>query len=464
MDQETNRHLEELLTTFDVVDLGDGDTIVGANTLATMCCVLAGVARPESGILTKEGRTQRIGTSLLISGSASVGRIADEVLLELGHRQNNYCQHILKESEWREDLRVKPGMAAPPDDPQPNASENLFSSLHRNHDELFGTAQDGWASVLANAPNEGFRALAATPKFFIPAARPKDLEQRLVGLRRGFPLVHVGLRRVSDLAGFGEGVESLLDGCHSVGVSGETVHGHVLVTDPLKVLEKAAKDPDDEMAWLGRLLWLCDNDVGPELPFDHRSEEDDKTDSIIPRFREALSRGLGRRLGGAEMTPRVIKADFTKAQRRWTRFLHESERSLPGICGAARNLLSSLVFGLFELANGTGRKRLKFHLLAVESFARFLVLRMANARATMLSAAKLAKRQSDIRRIFTKLNSVMIEERTICKNLKIPAADCREYLRWLEESSLAQRFESRWRRVEGAQLTFNGQPLLSIDV
>ena len=169
-------------------------------------------------------------------------------------------------------------------------------------------------------------------------------------------------------------------------------------------------------------------------------------------------------MGNDKMEPQIVRANFTKSQHRWTGFLGEMERSLPGISGAARNLLATLVFGLHELSRCAGRKRLEFKVLAVEAFARFLVRRMANARATIIHAAEVARRKSQISRVFKKLSDMPIDARVVYKNLKIAANDCHGCLRWLEASNLARQLDSRWERVEGAQLTFNAQPLLVLDV
>ena len=91
----------------------------------------------------------------------------------------------------------------------------------------------------------------------------------------------------------------------------------------------------------------------------------------------------------------------------------------------------------------------------VEAFARFLVRRMANARAAVLHAGAIAQRRSQIERVVRKLSSGQVKARTIYRDLSIPAADCNECLLWLEEAAVIRRVDDRWDLVQGAQLSFN---------
>jgi hypothetical protein len=462
MDPETRLRLEKFFTTFNITELGD--PVVGANTLAAMCGVLAGVSRAGSGIRTFQGRHLRIGTSFLVSGSASVGRVVDEVLLEVGLRQNHFARHLQRDLQWTEHLRRTSVNRTIDGCLLESESEITCSELPGLGEHLYGPPLDEWKRVLAKPPMEGNQHGAASPKFFVAATRPKDLGTRLSDLHSGRPLVHVSVSRPSDLVGFGEIVGALLDGSYTIGTCGETVHGQVLITDPLKILDEAARIPDEGMSWVGRLVWLCDNDAGPEAPIDVTSEKIDHTDSLTERFRDALGKGLAKRLGGDGMEPQINKADLGKAQHRWTNFLNEMERCLPGISGAARNLLSTLIFGLIELSGCAGRRPLDLTVGDAEAFARFLVHRMANARATILYAGEVARRQSQIRRVFQKLGELPIEARKVYQHLNLKSDDCHACLKWLEASKLVCQSDSGWMRVEGARLSFSGRPILALEV
>jgi hypothetical protein len=462
MDTDTRLRLEKFFTTFDITEFGD--PVAGVNTMAAICGVLAGVSRAGSGIRTFQDRHLRIGTSFLVSGSASVGRVVDEVLLEVGLRQNHFARHLHRDLQWTEHLKRNFAKRTVDGALLESESDIPCSELPGLGEHLYGPPMDEWKRVLAKPPMEGNQHGTTSPKFFVAATRPKDLEMRLSDLHSGRPLVHLGVSRPSDLAGFGEIVGALLDGCHAVGTCGETLHGQVMITDPLKMLDEAARLPDEGMSWVGRLVWLCDNDAGPEVPMDPSLKKADPTESLTERFREALGKGLAKRLGGDTMEPQIIKADLGKAQYRWTNFLNEMEKCLPGISGAARNLLSTLTFGLIELAGCAGRKPLDLKVNDAEAFARFLVHRMANARATILYAEKVTRRQSQIRRVFQKLGDMPIDARKVYRLLNLKSDDCYECLKWLEATNLAFQSDSGWKRVEGAQLSFNTHPILTLEV
>jgi hypothetical protein len=65
---------------------------------------------------------------------------------------------------------------------------------------------------MEESPAEQVRDLADKPKFLVCAARPKDLEAQLVGLRTGHPLIHVGINRPADFAELADPDTSLVGG------------------------------------------------------------------------------------------------------------------------------------------------------------------------------------------------------------------------------------------------------------
>ena len=81
---------------------------------------------------------------------------------------------------------------------------------------------------------------------------------------------------------------------------------------------------------------------------------------------------------------------------------------------------------------------------------------MANARTMMMHAGELAQRQSQIERVFWKLEQGPTEARSIYRNLNgINAGECHECLRWMEETGISRRIGDQWALVEGARLNFN---------
>ena len=199
------------------------------------------------------------------------------------------------------------------------------------------------------------------------------------------------------------------------------------------------------------LMFLA-KQYGPDVPTD-KGVTEQSMETTTERFRIVLSQVIARRLNIPKKDPMVLAHDTREAAARWTAFLREMEPRLPGISSAARNLLNSLVFGLGQMASI--EKRLKFSMAGVEAFGRFLVRRMANARAAVLHAGAIAQRRSQIERIVRKLSSGQAKARTIYRDLSIPAADCNDGLLWLEEAAVVRRVDDRWDLVQGARLSFN---------
>ena len=106
--------------------------------------------------------------------------------------------------------------------------------------------------------------------------------------------MHAGCTRPKDLSALAESGTALIQGHYSLGNGCETARGHFLISDPLQVLRKVAKDPDDDMAWLGHFLWLCDGSAGPCAPT--MGSATDQPEMITTRFRMALDNVLARRM------------------------------------------------------------------------------------------------------------------------------------------------------------------------
>jgi hypothetical protein len=136
------------------------------------------------------------------------------------------------------------------------------------------------------------------------------------------------------------------------------------------------------------------------------------------------------------------------------------EPRLPGISGAARNLLTSLVFGLGLIAP----KSCGITVAGIEAMARFLVRRMANLRIAILHAGDLARKRELITRIFHKLGAGPANPRKICCDLKIAAAERDGALWWLEQADLVHKRPNAWERREGAHLSFTdcAVPILEV--
>jgi hypothetical protein len=166
------------------------------------------------------------------------------------------------------------------------------------------------------------------------------------------------------------------------------------------------------------------------------------------------------RLHLPDLRPLVLFTDTREAMVRWTGFLREMEPRLPGISGAARNLLTSLTFGIGMMAT----KASGVTLAGIEAAARFLVRRMANVRISILHAGDIARKREQITRVFHKLSTGPANARKLCRELKITAADRDEALHWLETASLALHQDGGWQIRKGASLTFKDFDVSLIEV
>ncbi|MBS0002844.1 MAG: hypothetical protein KFF45_07185 [Thioalkalivibrio sp.] len=482
MTAKESDHLRQLLTTFDARSLGEGDEVAGANTLAAMACVLADLAPTDDTIRTRDGKPARVGVNLLVTGPASAGLVVDEVLLEVGRRQRNLWHHLVRYAECIEQQRRKPGASLPPTDPKAGSSENRVAETQYELEPPENTRPESWGKIFNKPLEEDVAALCARPKFLLSLTRPGDLDVQLRGLRPGHTLVHAGCTRPKDLSALAESGAALIEGRYTLGNGCETARGHFLITDPLQVLAKAAKDPDDDTAWLGHFLWLCDGKAGPCAP--SGGSANDGPEMITTRFCMALDNVLARRMNVPVEEFIPLSLDTREAKVRFREFLDDMESRLPGISLAAKNLIDTLAFGLgrmaaiarldprsYDAASPFNKvpvegleKRLPLSVAGIEALARFLVHRMANARMVMIHAGAVEQRQSQIRRIFRKLQQGPVESRKLYRNLGLTAADCDESLHWMERAGLIWQMNRKWALEDGAVLRFEDHsiPLLEI--
>jgi hypothetical protein len=460
--QDEASELSALQDTFDVTALGSGDPVVGFNVLAAQACTLANLAPDDGTVIHKDGLVARLGTSLLVCGGASAGGVVDEIISEVIKRQANLTLHCQTYLGWRVENKENPNAIIPKNNSGADAANLFLNALHPEQ-PVFGRRVDFWKDAIEKAPNEGDLYLAERPKFLVSAGRPGDLDAEFKGLRHGRPLVHLGFSGSEDLTAFSETVPALLESRYPL--EGGVVRGNIIVTDPMRVLEAAASVPSVKTGWLGQLLWLTDGEAGPQPPGGEIRRAPGANPMIIERFQAALTNLMARRLGSYQdepLKPLVLAAGVEQANKRWTDFLRKMEPSLPGISGACRNLLTSLVFGLGEMARI--QKALKFTVAGVEAFAKYLVRRMANARMAIMHAGEIARMQQQIQKIFGKICSGVTCEHKIYKNHNIAVAEGDKGLRWLAKAGLVFRGSEGWVPCEGARLDFKNCKLPLLEV
>lgn len=140
--------LHQFLTNFQVTALGQGDPIIGVNLLATMACTLSDLAPDDGTVVYPDGTPVRLGTSLLVTGAASAGRVGDEVLTEVGRRNKNLAAHLRNHLEWIDETQQKHGAMTPPDGPGPNAAEHRFADTQQNGSAPTSqTPQQAWSKA-----------------------------------------------------------------------------------------------------------------------------------------------------------------------------------------------------------------------------------------------------------------------------------------------------------------------------
>jgi hypothetical protein len=454
--------LARLVESLDVPAMGSGDPIAGVNLLACMACTLANLAPDDGSVVHQDGSRARLGSSLLVMGGASTGLVVDEIITEVNRLQNNLTANLEGYFDWVEEMKARPGysMDRPARSPQPQATAQLVYSSQPDLGTPHSDIVAYWRTLLEQAPLQTVEQISKQPRVLVSVGGRKDIESQLTRLRSGCPLVHLGLTTPEDLARYSEVGSALLEGRYPADDGIRTVKGNILITDPMQMLMAAARNPDERTAWLGQLLWLADGDSGPDVPTGGHVCTNPSSVRIDQRFREALGRVLTYRLNLPEMKPLVLFTDTREAMARWSGFLREIEPRLPGISGAARNLLNSLVFGLGLMATRASR----ITLAGIEAMSRFLVRRMANLRTAILHAGELARRREQITRIFHKLSNGPTQARKFCRDLRLTSVERDVALRWMEAASLVTCGPNGWQLQEGARLNFKDSSLPIIEV
>lgn len=452
--------LAKLSKGMDLTALGSGDPNVGFNLLACMACTLANLAPDDGTVTHPDGTTARLGTSLWVMGSASTGRVVDEIVTEVNRRQNNLSANTADYLDWIKNWKAKPDFTVHPPQPGMSGGTKLVYETQSELNMSCGDTAAYWSNVLERLPQQTIDQIGKQPKFMVSVGGRKDIETQFTRLLPGCPLVHLGFSKPDDLSRYSELGTALLEGRYPVEDGRRTLKGNLLVTDPANVLTATAKNPDESTGWLGQLLWLTDSDTGPGMPAVAHENTRAFGPRIEQRFRQALGQVMLHRLTLPGLQPLVMPADIYPALIRWTSFLREMEPRLPGIAGAARNLLTSLVFGI-GLMNTKGSG---ITLASIEAAAQFLVRRMANQRSATLHAGDLVRKRELITRIFHKLGTGPINSRNLCRHLNISAGERDEILRWLEAASLVIHGQDGWLQREGARLSFKDCTVPILDI
>lgn len=454
--------LTPLLKNFQVAALGGGDPTAGCNLLAAMACTLANLAPDDGSIVHPDDSPARLGTSLLIHGSATSGWAVDEIVTELCHKQDNLIQHLQSYLTANKKWKAQPNYVEL--HTAESGEDTSMSYIQRTQNQASGYRSDHsktWRVVLDTPAQPSTAQVMMQPKFFASVRGRKDIEIQMTKLRPGPALVHLGLTHPDDIGHFSDDGAAILEGRFALDNGTRTIKGQLLITDPMRVLATAAQEPDERTLWLGQLVWLSDGDHGPHAPAPTPSSAVHSGAAVEQNFRCALSQLLAQRLSPQEKASFRLCADIRPHLPGWRAFLTSMEPQLPGISMAARNLLTSLFYGLQLMT----KEPMGLCAASVAALARFFIRRMANARLSIIHAGELARRRNQIERIFHKLVNGPVDSRKICCDLKISSADRDHALRWMKSAKLVRQQQHReWELCEGAQLNFAdcSAPLLEV--
>lgn len=457
---DNTAELATLLKNFDVTALGDGDPTAGFNLLVSMACTIAQIAPDDGTVVHADGSRARLSTSLMIVGSASSGRVVDEIVTELNRLQNNLATNLEGFLDRMKEAKAAPGPITYPTYRDDNESFELVHATQSEYNSVNADRASSWRKVLNKSPHHPIERIGKHPKFLVSVGGRKDVESQLTRLFPGPPLVHLGLTHPDDLVRYSDVGAALLEGRYPHDDGVRSVKGNILITDPMHTLAAAAQNPDERTRWLGQVLWLADGDHGPELPLVELGSVQVVGAKTKQRFRGALDLMILQRLKLSEMKPLAIPVHDRKTMIRWSTFLREMEPRLPGISGAARNLLTVLQLGLRLLTP----RPAEITPAGIEAMARFLIRRMVNTRIAILHAGDLARKRDQITRIFHKLSNGPANARKLCRDLKITAGERDEVLRWLETASLVVQRGDGWQLRDGARLSFKdcAVPILEV--
>jgi len=219
MSPQDARHLHDLLNNFGAERLGEGDVIAGANLLAAFAIAIADVQRPGSGLVTRDGRSIAVGTSLLVSGSYSASLISEKVISGLAMRQNNltsrFCQRRTRETGKENDSPGVPQAAS--SDFAADWAETVMHQLAQLGAISDQQANECWGAILRISQRTDLSYLRDHPVVFATGGKVAELSGQLDRCHLGRPVVHVGLDSVAYFARFEHLCPIVMDGRMIVG-------------------------------------------------------------------------------------------------------------------------------------------------------------------------------------------------------------------------------------------------------
>jgi hypothetical protein len=288
--------LTPLIKGFQVTALGGGDPTAGCNLLAAMACTLANLAPDDGSIVHPDGSPARLGTSLLIHGSTTSGRVVDEIIAGLCQKQDNLIQHLQSYLTANKKWKARPHYVELHTADPWEADSMSYIERTQHQDSAFRRDHwQTWRAVLDTPAHPSLAQIMMQPKFFVSVRGRKDIETQMTKLRPGPALVHLGLTHPDDIGQFSDDGAAILEGRFALDNGTRSIKGHLLITDPMHVLATAAQEPDERTLWLGQLVWLSDGDHGPDAPTPDPNSAVHSSAPVEKNFRQALGQLLSQR-------------------------------------------------------------------------------------------------------------------------------------------------------------------------
>ncbi len=382
MDRERTCHLLEQLG---ARELGEGDLTTGGNLLALVCAFIAGLERPGTGLFSPAGEMRPIGFNVLIAGAATTALFQRRLLDDLNRRQGALRDHAadLEAAAKRQEE------ALAGDHPGATKDETAYHLIGVEPQPHIGSYcspmpplfPPDYAELTEPTERHLQREIRNRPNVVIADSNPGRIHKLLPASHLGKPLVVCSVRNLSHARELEEVFHDVTDGA-SLGPGGTTVRGMLVGTISPGTHAEAAASGDENLSWMAGTLWLVDGSDADDTRKPGAMPK--PLDRIHHRVQKAMRDAWGRRLNFGPDQPKPLKRDLGGAHERWAKFLRDAEPHCPGITRAAGGLLTTLVYGIlrllptYELPSG-----FKFQLADVEAFARTLVRRMIEVRATL---------------------------------------------------------------------------------
>jgi hypothetical protein len=169
--------LTPLLKKFQVAALGGGDPTAGCNLLAAMACTLANLAPDDGSIVHPDNSPARLGTSLLVHGSATCGQVVDEIITGLCRKQDHLIQHLQGYFTATRKWKARPHYVE---------SHTLDSGEDKSMSYIERTQHQ--ASAFRGDHSQTWRAVLDTPAHpypSVPANRRRERRESWLGRVRG---------------------------------------------------------------------------------------------------------------------------------------------------------------------------------------------------------------------------------------------------------------------------------------